>query len=123
MSYSIHPLLLLLGLMVVTVTAGRRLSHGLKEGPSARHGVGPSSVLKESSDEQVVKDYVENNFELTFREPNGTLIHKYLVPGGPYDQEWDWDSVFTGVALLDLGAGEVSRQERAQKSRFGFTGG
>lgn len=55
-------------------------------------------------DTSLVKKYVLSNYQKTFREPNGTLEHPYLVPGGPYDQSWDWDSVFTGLALLDLGS-------------------
>jgi len=53
---------------------------------------------------ELVKDYIISHSNATFREPNGTLKYPYLVPAGPYDQCWDWDSVFTGVALLDLGS-------------------
>ena len=35
---------------------------------------------------------------------SGNLKYKYLVPGGPYEQLWDWDSFFTGVALLEFGS-------------------
>lgn len=57
-----------------------------------------------ASPSSVVKDYVTDNYNSTFREPQGILNHPYLVPAGPYDQEWDWDSVFTGLALLPLGS-------------------
>jgi len=62
------------------------------------------SGQRSDDDERIVKAFVEANYQEVFREPNGTLNHPYLVPGGPYDQSWDWDSVFTGVALLDLGS-------------------
>ena len=65
----------------------------------------PKSALPDDDDnESVVRAYVKANYKRTFREPNGTLKNPYLVPGGPYDQSWDWDSVFTGLALLDLGS-------------------
>ncbi len=34
------------------------------------------------------------------RPARGLLTHPYLIPGG-YDQAWDWDSYFIGVALAD----------------------
>jgi hypothetical protein len=52
----------------------------------------------------LVKSYIEANANSTFREASGVLKHPYIVPAGPYDQCWDWDSVFTGTALLDLGS-------------------
>ena len=55
-------------------------------------------------DMEIVKTYIEANANSTFREPSGVLSHPYLVPSGPYDQCWDWDSVFTGTALLSLGS-------------------
>jgi alpha,alpha-trehalase len=33
------------------------------------------------------------------RPPKGVFKYEYLVPGGVYDQLWDWDSFFIGVAL------------------------
>ena len=41
----------------------------------------------------------------TFRNASGSLRYPYLVPAGPYDQMWDWDSLFMGVALLEYGSG------------------
>lgn len=34
------------------------------------------------------------------RPPSGKLRHAYLVPGGPYTEQWDWDAFFMGVALM-----------------------
>lgn len=33
------------------------------------------------------------------RRAQGVLKHDYLVPGGPYYQQWDWDAFFMGMAL------------------------
>jgi len=57
-----------------------------------------------SDAEQIVQQYVRQFGNMTFREPSGQLKHKYLVPGGYYQQLWDWDSMLTGTALLSLGS-------------------
>jgi alpha,alpha-trehalase len=33
------------------------------------------------------------------RKAAGALAYDYLCPGGPYDEQWDWDGFFIGVAL------------------------
>lgn len=33
------------------------------------------------------------------RKASGMLRHDYLVPGGPYEEQWDWDGFFMGMAL------------------------
>jgi len=33
----------------------------------------------------------------TVREPSGWLKHPYLVPGGFYQEQWDWDGYFIGL--------------------------
>lgn len=33
------------------------------------------------------------------RRAQGALKYDYLVPGGPYYQQWDWDAFFMGMAL------------------------
>src|SRR3990167_10794817 len=33
------------------------------------------------------------------RRANGHLPYDYLVPAGPYQEQWDWDAYFMGVAL------------------------
>lgn len=57
-------------------------------------------------DEKLVHDYVMRFGNMTFREPAGQMKHKYLVPGGFYQQLWDWDSVITGTALLKYGSAQ-----------------
>ena len=36
---------------------------------------------------------------LVKRPAKGFIKHDYLVPGGPYDEQWDWDGFFIGMAL------------------------
>ena len=60
--------------------------------------------LAAPSPQERVYDYVSKVGNRTFQEPSGTLRFKYLTPGGPYFQMWDWDSFFEGVALLEFGS-------------------
>lgn len=61
--------------------------------------VAVGDALPLSSDTSVVRDHVAKHAADTFREPSGYMTFPYLVPGGPYNQSWDWDSMFMGVAL------------------------
>lgn len=36
---------------------------------------------------------------LVKRRAAGRIKHDYLVPGGPYEEHWDWDGFFIGMAL------------------------
>ena len=56
------------------------------------------------ADLRLVKSHVASNYNQTFREPSGSLVFPYLVPSGPYDELWDWDSFFMGVSLLEYGS-------------------
>lgn len=40
------------------------------------------------------------------RPQKGFIRHDYLVPGGPYNEHWDWDGFFIGMAL----ASEISSE-------------
>jgi neutral trehalase len=33
------------------------------------------------------------------RRASGLIKHDYLVPGGPYEEHWDWDAFFIGMSL------------------------
>ena len=33
------------------------------------------------------------------RKANGFIKHDYLVPAGPYQEQWDWDAFFIGMSL------------------------
>ena len=48
-------------------------------------------------DTALVYAHVAAEINNTFREAQGQLPFPYQVPAGPYDSEWDWDSVFLGV--------------------------
>ena len=41
------------------------------------------------------------------RKAAGALAYDYLCPGGPYDEQWDWDGYFIGVALASADKGEA----------------
>lgn len=62
-------------------------------------------VAQPSNDTALVQEHVANNANATWREPQGYLKYPYLVPAGPYNQLWDWDSVFLGVATVSYGSG------------------
>src|SRR3990167_2239204 len=39
-------------------------------------------------------------FKTVIKRPaKGSLKHDYLVPSGYYQEQWDWDAYFMGVAL------------------------
>ena len=38
-------------------------------------------------------------YALIKKPGKGALRHDYLVPAGPYTEQWDWDAFFMGVAL------------------------
>ncbi len=50
------------------------------------------------------QNHVTAEASKTFRPPKGVLRYPYLVPAGPYEEMWDWDSMFMGVALSNYGA-------------------
>lgn len=41
-------------------------------------------------DTDLVRAHVAANANQTFRQPNGYIKFPYLVPGGPYNEMWDW---------------------------------
>lgn len=53
--------------------------------------------------ENAVKAYGQKNYTKMFREPDGQLLHKFIVPGSVYSNSlWDWDSWLTDVALHQI---------------------
>ena len=62
-----------------------------------------SIVRSDDDDEGLCRAHVAAHAKDVRREAKGALHHPYLVPAGPYNQLWDWDSVFLGVATLDFG--------------------
>lgn len=61
------------------------------------------SAATARNDTDIVFQHVASNINQTFREPAGVLEYKYLVPSGPYQSAWDWDSLFLGVASIPFG--------------------
>ena len=82
-----------------------------------------------ADDEVLVRQYVQQFGNQTFREASGNMKYRYLVPGaallpskhylgqqfrfaltrpreagGYYQQLWDWDSMMTGAGLLAFGS-------------------
>lgn len=50
---------------------------------------------------EIVKKHILGVTEQCFKEPDGVLKYKYLVPGGGYTTLWDWDSFFMSCAIDD----------------------
>ena len=57
-----------------------------------------------SDDRALVRAHVSATASQTFRNASGVLPYPYLVPAGPYNEAWDWDSMFLCVALQNYGA-------------------
>lgn len=50
-----------------------------------------------------IKAYAQANYKKIFREPEGQLPYKFIVPGSAYTSSlWDWDSWLTDVALCQI---------------------
>lgn len=62
------------------------------------------SAAQPNPDTALVQAHVKSAAAQTFRQPSGALKFPYLVPAGPYQESWDWDSCFMGVALRAYGA-------------------
>lgn len=51
----------------------------------------------------LITEYAKQNYLACFREPDGLLQHKFIVPGSCYANElWDWDSWLTNLALRQI---------------------
>ena len=54
-----------------------------------------------------IVEYAKSNYKLCFREPDGLLKHKFIVPGSCYSNSlWDWDSWLTDLALREIATTE-----------------
>ncbi len=51
-----------------------------------------------------IREALREKKTLVKRPKKGHIAHDYLVPGGPYNEQWDWDGFFIGMAL----ASEIS---------------
>ncbi len=65
----------------------------------------PKNLQKYS---KLIKDYVSGEYSKMFREADGELKHKFIVPGASYSNcLWDWDSWLTDLALCRVADVEV----------------
>lgn len=56
---------------------------------------------------KLILDYAKNNYSKLFREPEGLLKYKYIVPGSKYASDlWDWDSWLTNIAIRRMGTSD-----------------
>ncbi len=67
-----------------------------------------------------IEAYAEENYTKMFREPDGLLKHKFIVPGSCYSNSlWDWDSWLTNMALRKLHTGkDISAYEKGCVMNF-----
>lgn len=49
--------------------------------------------------EQEIHQKLAYGKALVKRRAQGFIKHDYLVPGGPYNEQWDWDGFFIGMSL------------------------
>ncbi len=49
--------------------------------------------------EQLQHHFLSKKMEVK-RRAKGALKYDYLVPAGPYEEQWDWDAFFVGMSLL-----------------------
>ena len=58
----------------------------------------------------LILEYAKNNYKKMFREPDGLLKRKFIVPGAAYTNSlWDWDSWLTGIALSQVAEEDTTR--------------
>ena len=63
--------------------------------------------------ENIILEYARKNYKRMFREPDGCLKHKFIVPGSVYDNAiWDWDSWLTNIALRQFVDEDISEYEK-----------
>ena len=62
---------------------------------------------------ELILEYAKSNYKKMFREPDGILNHKFIVPGAAYSNSlWDWDSWLTNIALRDFVSEDISEYEK-----------
>ena len=55
---------------------------------------------------ELILNYVKENYKKVFREADGIMNYKYIVPGSVYESLWDWDSWTTNIALREVASSE-----------------
>ena len=52
---------------------------------------------------ELIFNYAKQNYKKMFREPDGILKYRFIVPGAGYSNSlWDWDSWLTNIALREI---------------------
>lgn len=65
---------------------------------------------------KLIEEYAQKNYREIFREPNGYLKYKFIVPGSKYsDNLWDWDSWLTNVALRQFVTDDIDNITEYEK--------
>lgn len=63
--------------------------------------------------ENIILEYAKKNYQKMFREPEGSLGHKFIVPGSVYSNSlWDWDSWLTNIALRQIANQDIFEYEK-----------
>ncbi|MBE6739759.1 MAG: glycoside hydrolase family 37 [Ruminococcaceae bacterium] len=61
----------------------------------------------------LILNYAKANYKKMFREPDGILSHKFIVPGATYSNSlWDWDCWLTNIALRSFTEEDISEYEK-----------
>ncbi len=61
----------------------------------------------------LILNYAKANYKKMFREPDGLLKYKFIVPGSVYSNcLWDWDSWLTNIALRAFVKEDISEYEK-----------
>lgn len=62
----------------------------------------------------LITGYAKANYRQCFREPDGLLKYKFIVPGSCYTNSlWDWDSWLTNLALRKIaGTDQIGEYEK-----------
>ena len=63
---------------------------------------------------ELITEYAKKNYSKMFREADGFLKYKFIVPGSVYSNcLWDWDSWLTNIALRKItGDTDISEYEK-----------
>lgn len=56
--------------------------------------------MKTTPEKSDIKSLLAYGVNRVKRPAKGKLQNEYLVPGGPYDEQWDWDAFFIGMSLI-----------------------
>ena len=87
---------------VMTAGTGYSLLRNANQLNPAETALGTHSQGRPMYDELIKALHEKTNYTLSAvkRPASGCLHHDYLVPGGPYEEQWDWDAFFMATALI-----------------------